>query len=113
MHQDASRHEWVEGQQWDLVVTMDDATNEHDSMFFVAEEGTASSFHGVRETILDHGLFSALYTDRGSHYWLTPEAGGKVDKVSLTPFGRAMKHLECVMNLQIKFVKSWAWPSSQ
>lgn len=93
VHQDASRHEWVEGQQWDLVVTMDDATNEHYSMFFVAEEGTASSFRGVRETILDHGLFSALYTDRGSHYWLTPEAGGKVDKVSLTQFGRAMKHL--------------------
>ena len=93
VHQDASRHEWVEGQQWDLVVTMDDATSEHYSMFFVAEEGTASSFRGVRETILDQGLFSALYTDRGSHYWLTPEAGGKVDKVSLTQFGRAMKHL--------------------
>lgn len=93
VHQDASRHEWVEGQQWDLVVTMDDATNEHYSMFFVAEEGTASSLCGVRETILDHGLFSALYTDRGSHYWLTPEAGGKVDKVALTQCGRAMKHL--------------------
>jgi hypothetical protein len=93
VHQDASRHEWVEGQQWDLVVTMDDATNEHYSMFFVAEEGTASSFRGVRETILDHGLFSALYTDRGSHYWFTPQADGKVDKVSLTQFGRAMKHL--------------------
>lgn len=93
VHQDASRHEWVEGQQWDLVVTMDEATNEHYSIFFVAEEGTASSFRGVRETILDHGLFSALYTDRGSHYWLTPAAGGTVDKVSLTQFGRAMKHL--------------------
>lgn len=93
VHQDASRHEWVEGQQWDLVVTMDDATSEHYSMFFVAEEGTASSFRGVRETILDQGLFSALYTDRGRHYWLTPEAGGQVDKVSLTQFGRAMKHL--------------------
>jgi hypothetical protein len=32
-------------------------------------------------------LFSALYTDRGSHYWTTPEAGGKVDKVNLTQFG--------------------------
>jgi hypothetical protein len=31
--------------------------------------------------------------DRGSHYWTTPEAGGKVDKVNLTQFGRAMKHL--------------------
>ena len=48
IHQDGSRHEWVAGQQWDLIVTMDDATNEHYSMFFVEEEGTASSFRGVR-----------------------------------------------------------------
>lgn len=93
LHQDGSRHEWVVGQQWDLIVTMDDATNEHYSMFFVPEEGTASSFQGVREVILNRGLFSSLYTDRGSHYWITPEAGGKVDKVNLTQFGRAMKQL--------------------
>lgn len=93
LHQDGSTHEWVAGQQWDLIVTMDDATNEHYSMFFVPEEGTASSFQGVRAVIVSRGLFSSLYTDRGSHYWHTPEAGGKVDKVSLTQFGRAMKHL--------------------
>lgn len=93
LHQDGSRHEWVAGQAWDLIVTMDDATSEHYSMFFVAEEGTASSFRGVRDVIRRHGLFSSLYTDRGSHYWLTPQAGGKVDKVNLTQFGRAMKRL--------------------
>ena len=93
LHQDGSTHEWVPDQYWDLIVTMDDATNEHYSMFFVEEEGTLSSFQGVREVIEVHGLFSALYTDRGSHYWITPEAGGKVDKVNLTQFGRAMKHL--------------------
>jgi transposase len=93
LHQDGSTHEWVVGQQWDLIVTMDDATNEHYSMFFVPEEGTASSFQGVREVIVSRGLFSSLYTDRGSHYWHTPEAGGKVDKINLTQFGRAMKHL--------------------
>lgn len=93
LHQDGSRHEWVVGQQWDLIVTMDDATNEHYSMFFVPEEGTASSFWGVREVILTRGLFCSLYTDRGSHYWITPEAGGKVDKTNLTQFGRAMKQL--------------------
>jgi len=93
LHQDGSTHEWIAGQQWDLIVTMDDATNEHYSMFFVPEEGTASSFQGVREVIVSRGLFSSLYTDRGSHYWHTPEAGGKVDKVNLTQFGRAMKHL--------------------
>lgn len=90
LHQDGSRHEWVLGQQWDLIVTMDDATNAHYSMFFVEEEGTASSFKGIREVITRRGLFSSLYTDRGSHYWRTPEAGGKVDKANLTQFGRAM-----------------------
>ena len=72
---------------------MDDATNEHYSMFFVEEEGTDSSFQGIKEVILKKGLFSSLYTDRGSHYWNTPEAGGKVDKNNPTQFGRAMRHL--------------------
>jgi transposase len=93
LHQDGSTHQWVTGQMWDLIVTMDDATNEHYSMFFVAQEGTASSFRGVAETIHTHGLCCALYTDRGSHYWHTPEAGGKVDKKNLTQFGRAMHQL--------------------
>lgn len=93
LHQDGSPHEWVPGQHWDLIVTMDDATNEHYSMFLCAEEGTQSSFKGVREVIETHGLFCSLYTDRAGHYWHTPQAGGKVDKVNLTQFGRAMKQL--------------------
>jgi len=93
LHQDGSDHEWVPEERWDLIVTMDDATSEHYSMFFVEEEGTASSFQGVKETIEKKGLFCSIYTDRGSHYWLTPEAGGPVDKYNLTQFGRAMKHL--------------------
>ena len=68
---------WVPGQHWDRVVTMDDATNEHYSMFFCEEEGTASSFQGVREVIESRGLFCSLYTDRASHYWHTPKEGGK------------------------------------
>ena len=93
VHQDGSTHEWVPRPHWDLIVTLDDATNEHYSMFFGDEEGTQSSFRGVREVLEACGLFSAFYSDRGSHYWTTPEAGGKVDKVNLTQFGRAMKHL--------------------
>ncbi len=93
LHQDGSTHTWVAGRQWDLIVTMDDATNEHYAMCFVEEEGTASSFQGVQEVIGQRGLFSSLYTDRGSHYWHTPEAGGKVDKNHLTQFGRAMRQL--------------------
>jgi hypothetical protein len=76
LHQAAHRHQWVPGQLWDLVVTMDDADNAHYSMFFVEEEGTASSVRGVREVILSHGLFSSLYTDRGRNSRHTPEAGG-------------------------------------
>jgi transposase len=93
LHQDGSRHEWVKGQRWDLILTLDDATNEHYSMFFVTEEGTWSSFRGIGEVIRARGLFSSLYTDRGSHYWHTPEAGKKVDKTRLTQVGRAMAQL--------------------
>jgi hypothetical protein len=93
LHQDGSRHEWVAGKFWDLIVTMDDATGEHYSMFFIEEEGTQSSFLGIKEVIGSHGLFASLYTDRGGHYWHTPEAGGKVNKEMPTQFGRAMRQL--------------------
>lgn len=93
LHQDGSNHEWVPDKKWDLIVTMDDATTEHYSMSFVEEEGTASSFQGIRDVIVERGLFCSLYTDRGSHYWYTPQAGGKVSKTQLTQFGRAMKQL--------------------
>jgi len=93
VHQDGSTHEWVPGQHWDLIVTMDDATSTHYSMVFVDEEGTQSSFLGVQQTLEAQGLFCSLYSDRGSHYWHTSEAGGKVDKKNLTQFGRAMQQL--------------------
>jgi hypothetical protein len=93
VHQDASTHRWVAGAVWDLVVTMDDATGEHTSMFFCDQEGTASSFHGLGQTIARYGLFASLYTDRGSHYFHTPVAGGKVDKQNPTEVGRALKQL--------------------
>lgn len=93
IHQDASTHAWVPEAKWDLVVTMDDATSEVYSGFFVEQEGTLSSFQGVQETIEAKGLFSSFYSDRGSHYWLTPVAGGKVDKNNLSQFGRAMQQL--------------------
>jgi hypothetical protein len=93
IHQDGSRHEWVVGQRWDLIVTMDDATNEHYDMRFVEEEGTVSSLLGIREVIRSRGLPCTFYSDRGSHYWITPEAGGKVAKEHPTQFGRAMRQL--------------------
>jgi len=93
LHQDGSDHEWIPGKRWDLIVTMDDATSEHYSMFFVEEEGTGSSFKAMKEVIKSKGLCCSLYTDRGSHYWTTPEVGGKVDKQNLTQFGRALQQL--------------------
>ncbi len=91
--QDGSRHEWVPGQLWDRIVTMDDATNEHYSMFCCEEEGTWSSFRGGREGLVAQGGGCSLYTDRGSHDWHTPGAGGQVDKRNPTQFGRAMAQL--------------------
>ena len=93
LHQDGSTHEWVPGCQWDLIVTLDDATSELYSAFFVEEEGTLSSFQGLREVIEMKGLFSSLYTDRGSHYWYTEAAGGKVDTLRLTQVHRALQQL--------------------
>ncbi len=93
LHQDGSTHEWVPGCQWDLIVTLDDATSEIYSAFFVEEEGTMSSLQALQVVIETQGLFSSLYTDRGSHYWHTDEAGGKVDKTRLTQVHRALQQL--------------------
>ena len=95
LHQDASTHAWLPGAigKQDLVVTMEDATSALYSAFLVDEEGTASSLRGVREVVAQHGLFCSLYTDRGSHYFETPEAGGRVSKTVLTQFGRALNQL--------------------
>jgi len=94
LHQDASKHAWLAGQPpLDLVVTMDDATSTIYSAFLVEEDGTASTFQGLQEVFSAHGLPCQLYTDRGSHYFYTPEAGGKVDKTRLTQVGRALDKL--------------------
>jgi len=94
LHQDGSRHTWLGGQPaLDLIVTLDDATSEVLSAFLVEEEGTASTFRALAEVFDRHGLPLSLYTDRGSHYFHTPEAGGKVDRASLTQVGRALDHL--------------------
>ncbi len=94
LHQDGSRHEWLLGQPaLDLIVTLDDATGAIYSAFLTDEEGTASTFRALLEVFGTHGLPLSLYTDRGSHYFHTPEAGGKVDRATLTQVGRALEHL--------------------
>ena len=94
LHQDGSTHPWLEGSgPLDLIVTLDDASSEIYSAFLVEEEGTASSFSGLLEVIAAKGLPCSLYTDRGSHYFHTAEAGAKVDKTRLTQVGRALAQL--------------------
>lgn len=93
IHQDASTHRWIDGEVWDLVVTMDDASSEHYDMRFVPQEGTASSLAGMKAVITQHGIPCSFYSDRGAHYWTTPKAGGKVDKKHPTQFGLAMQRL--------------------
>jgi transposase len=94
LHQDASRHAWLDGAPpLDLVVTLDDATSAIYSVFLVEEEGTASSFRGLAEVVATKGLFCALYTDRASHYFHTPAAGGKVSRTRPTQVGRALSQL--------------------
>jgi transposase len=94
LHQDGSSHEWLEGQPaLDLIVTLDDATSQVYSAFLIDEEGTASTFQAFVDVFTRHGLPSSVYTDRGSHYFHTPEAGGKVDKSNPTQAGRALRQL--------------------
>jgi transposase len=94
LHQDGSRAAWLAGEpQLDLIVTMDDATSTIYSAFLIDEEGTESTFRALLEVFTAHGLPSSLYTDRGSHYFHTPQADGPVDKERLTQVGRALKHL--------------------
>jgi hypothetical protein len=77
----------------DLIVTMDDATSDIYSTFLTEEEGTSSTFRGLHEVIGRHGLFCTFYTDRGSHYFHTPAAGGKIDRARPTPVSRALDQL--------------------
>ena len=94
LHQDGSRHVWLDGQgEMDLIVTMDDATSCIYSAFLVDEEGTESTFRACLETFSENGLPCSLYTDRASHYFVTPEADGPVDKVHLTQVGRVLSRL--------------------
>ena len=93
LFQDGSKHAWLgQGPDLDLIVTMDDATSAITSIFLCEEEGTAFSFRGLSETIRAHASFSSFYTDRGSHYFVTPKAGAKV-KTQLTQVGGALKQL--------------------
>src|SRR5882762_4660007 len=94
LHIDGSKHQWFGDERWyDLIVILDDATTEIYYAQLVEEESTRTVMEGLRTVIEAKGLFCALYSDRGSHFFVTPKAGEKVDKHRLTQVGRAMKEL--------------------
>ena len=94
LHIDGSRHQWFQDERWyDLIVILDDATSEIYYAQLVEEESTATVMAGLREVIERKGVFCALYSDRGSHFWLTPKVGGKVEYHRRTQVGRALHEL--------------------
>ena len=94
LHIDGSKHKWFGDQRWhDLIVILDDATSEIYYAQLVEEESTRTVMAGLREVIERKGLFCALYSDRGSHFFVTVKAGDKVDKHRPTQVGRALKEL--------------------
>jgi transposase len=94
LHIDGSRHQWLQDERWyDLIVILDDATSEIYYAQLVEEESTQTVMAGLKEVIERKGVFCALYSDRGSHFWLTPKVGGKVDYHRRTQVGRALHEL--------------------
>ena len=94
LHIDGSRHQWFQDERWyDLIVILDDATSEIYYAQLVEEESTATVMAGLKEVIERKGVFCALYSDRGSHFWLTPKVGGKVDYHRRTQVGRALQEV--------------------
>jgi hypothetical protein len=62
-------------------------------MKLVDEEDSRTCLALLKECVAKHGVFCSLYTDRGSHFFLTKKAGEKIDKNCLTQIGRALKEL--------------------
>jgi len=94
LHIDGSQHRWFQDQRWyDLLVILDDASSEIYYAQLVDEESTLTVMAALKDVVERKGLFCALYSDRGSHFWLTPKAGEAVDPHRLTQVGRALREL--------------------
>ena len=94
LHIDGSQHRWLGNDQWhDFIVLLDDATSEVYYAQLVDEESTHSVMAALREVVERRGVFCSLYSDRASHFWLTPKAGEPVDRQRMTQVGRALREL--------------------
>lgn len=98
LHIDASTHRWLGGEEsHDLLVILDDATSEVYYAQLVEQESTETVLRALREVVEQRGIFCSLYSDRASHFWLTPKAGEMVDRQRLTQVGRALRELGIAM----------------
>ena len=94
LHLDGSRHQWFQDQCWyDLIEGVDDATSETYYAQLVEEESTRTVMRALRAEVEGKARFCALYSDRASHFFETPTAGGPVSQERLTQVGRALKEL--------------------
>lgn len=95
IHLDGSDHRWLgeSHPKWDLLATLDDATNEVYDAFFVPEENTVSVLQILSTTIEKRGVFCSLYTDRARHFVVTDEAGQRPSKAIRTQCQRALDQL--------------------
>ncbi|MGO9272078.1 MAG: helix-turn-helix domain-containing protein [Terriglobia bacterium] len=91
LHLDGSEHRWFQDDRWhDLIVVMHDVTSEVYYAQLVKEESTRTVMAALREVVEKRGAFCALYSDRASHFFVTPKAGEAVDRGRLTQVGRAL-----------------------
>jgi hypothetical protein len=94
LHMDGSTHAWLgaEHGKRDLIYVLDDATSEALYAAFVPQEDTRSCLRALQHVLKTCGLFSEMYTDRGSHFGHTPKAGGAIETANVQ-FARVLKSL--------------------
>src|SRR6267378_2828195 len=93
---DGSSHGWLvrcPDQRQTLITVIDDATKRLLYAQLGPGETTVAVMIALGDVFRSAGLPIALYTDRASWAFLTPKAGGKVDREQLTQVGRALARL--------------------
>jgi len=96
LHIDGSPHAWLAlcpDQRQTLIAVLDDATKRLLYAQLHAAETTTTVMQALAEVFRTFGLPIALYSDRAGWAFLTPKAGGPVDRTRLTHVGRALAHL--------------------
>ena len=94
LHIDGSDHAWFQDERrYDLITVLDDATSEIYYTQLVEQESTRTVMAALREVVEHKGIFCSLYSDRASHFFVTPKAGEKVDPHRRTQVGRALEEL--------------------